>query len=147
MGKRTEEIMNTINGMRLNGITNKEIAKQCGVSPQYVGKLIKAYEENRKCPPEWNYGLSTRILNCLKRNFIPVDPHQIADSIGLLLIMRGIGKSSLDEIGIMLKKLNIISDIDEWIQEGKRKKYEQYTNRFPEFPYDSPQRNSLHIGP
>jgi len=131
--------------MRLDGKTHREIARACGVSPQYVAKLIKVHEQNRKISPEWDYGLSTRVLNCLKRNFIPLDPYVIADSLDLLLLMRGVGKRTLDEIGNMLKDLNIIDNIDEWIAEGKRKQYNQYHNVFGTLSYDRSREYVRHI--
>jgi len=140
MGKRTEELLNEINDLRSNGWTNKEIAKKCSVSPQYVGKLIKMYEENRQSPPEWNYGLSTRVLNCLKRNRIPLDLHVIADSIDLLLCMRGVGECSLNEIGGVLKSQNIIDDIGEWLEEGKRRQYNRHQTSSETFSYDLPRQ-------
>jgi len=138
MGKRTEQLLNEINYLRSNGWANNEIAKKCGVSPQYVGKLIKLYENNRQSPPEWNYGLSTRVLNCLKRNHIPLDLHVIAESIDLLLCMRGVGEGSLNEIGSILKSQNIIDDVGEWLEEGKRKQYRRHQTLSETFSYDLP---------
>jgi DNA-directed RNA polymerase alpha subunit len=140
MGTRKTELLNEIIRMTLNGKSRKEISKECGISPQYVGRLIKEHERNRIHPPECNYGLSTRILNCLKRNHIPVDPPAIADSIGLLLRMRGIGKRSLDEIGGMLMDHNVIGNIDDWIEEGKRQLHYQYRNKFATLSYNKLQQ-------
>jgi len=140
MGKKTEQLLNEINRLRSDGLTNREIAQKCGVSPQYVGKLIKVYEENRQSPPEWNYGLSTRVLNCLKRNRIPLDLQVIADSIDQLLCMRGIGDRSLNEIGSVLKSQNIIDDIGDWIEEGRRKQYSRHQTLSESFSYDFPRQ-------
>jgi DNA-directed RNA polymerase alpha subunit len=138
MGKRTEEMLEKAIDLHSKGWTRTNIAKECGVSPQYVGKLLKIHEQNQNGPPERNYGLSTRVLNCLKRNRIPVDAHVIADSIDLLLGMRGLGEGSLSEIGMMLKALNIIHDINDWIEEGKQKRYNQSKTIFREYSYNLP---------
>lgn len=138
MGKRTEEMLEKTVALHSRGWKKRQIAKECGVSPQYVGKLIKIHEQNQSKPPEKRYGLSARILNCLKRNNIPIDPHVIADSIDLLLCMRGLGKSALSEIGMMLKGFNIIYDIDEWIEDGKERLYNQRNTSLRGYSRDLP---------
>lgn len=143
MGKRTEEMLEKAIDLHSKGWTKRDIARECGVSPQYVSKLIKMHEQNRHKSPERNYGLSTRVLNCLKRYRIPVDAHVIADSIDLLLPMRGLGKGSLAEIGMMLKGLNIIHNVEEWIEEGKQKQYNQRQTSFREDSYDLPRRQHV----
>jgi hypothetical protein len=119
MGKRMEEMLERTIVLHSKGWTKRKIAKECGVTPQYVGQLIKIHEQNRNKSPEGNYGLSTRVLNCLKRNRIPVDGHVIADSIDLLLGMRGIGEGALSEIGRLLISLHVIPDQAEWIAKGR----------------------------
>jgi len=145
MGTKTKEMLEKIKLLYSLGWSRRKIAKQCGVTPPYVTRLIKMYEESRKNPPGWDYGLSTRVLNCLKRGYIPLDPQAIADGIDRLLVMRGIGKGSLAEIGNMLKDQHIIDDIDEWIEEGKRKQYSRRNAGFCEFDHDLRQQPSRHI--
>jgi DNA-directed RNA polymerase alpha subunit len=94
------------------------------------------YEQDQKKPPEQNYGLSTRVMNCLKRNDIPINAQVIADSIDLLLCMRGMGANSLTEIGGVLKGFNIIHDIEEWIEGGREKLYNQRKTSFMVYSYD-----------
>lgn len=138
MGKRTEEMLEKTSALHSRGWKKRRIAKECGVSPQYVGKLIKIHEQNQSNPSTQSYGLSIRVLNCLKRNNIPIDPHVIADSIGLLLCMRGLGKCALSEIGMMLKGFNIIHDIDEWREDGKEKLYNQHKTSFRDYSRNLP---------
>ena len=146
MGKKTKEMLEKINLLFSMGWSKRKIAKECGVTPPYVTRLMKIQEQNRKRPPGWDYGLSTRVLNCLKRGYIPLDLHVIADIIDQLLIMRGIGKCSLDEIGNVLKEHHIIDNIDEWIEEGKRKQYHQRESRRGEYDHDlSQQSQQRHI--
>ena len=136
MGKRTKEMLDKTIALHSKGWTKRKIAKECGVSPQYVGKLIKMHEENQHKSPERSYGLSARVLNCLRRNHIPIDADVIAESIDLLLCMRGIGQSSLEEIGNMLTSIDIIDNVDDWVEGGKHKQYNQRENSFSAFPYD-----------
>ena len=120
------------------GWKKRQIAKECGVSPQYVGKLINIHEQNQSNPSAQSYGLSARVLNCLKRNNIPIDPHVIADSIDILLCMRGLGVRSLSEIGRMLKDFDVIPDIDDWIGDGKEKVYNQRNTSLRDYSRDLP---------
>lgn len=138
MGSRTEEMLKKIMPLHDKGWTKRKISIECRVSPQYVGKLIKLHEQIQHRSMARNYGLSTRILNCLNRNHIPVDVHALADSIDKLLCMRGIGTGSLIEIGAVLEKLNIIDDTDEWVEEGKRRLYFQRKDSLQMYRYDQP---------
>lgn len=138
MGKRTEEMIEKIAALHSRGWKKRKIAKECGVSPQYVGKLIKIHEQNQSNPTKKRYGLSTRVLNCLKRSDIPIDPHAIADSIDLLLCMRYLGVRSLSEIGRMLKDFDVIHNIDDWIEAGKEKLYNQRNASLRDYSRDLP---------
>jgi len=146
MRTKTKEMMEKVKLLYSLGWSRRKIAMHCGVTPPYVTKLIKMHEANRNSLLGWDYGLSTRVLNCLKRGSIPLDPQSIADSIDRLLIMRGIGHRSLDEIGNMLMDQGIIDSIDEWIEDGRRKQYNRRHAGFIEFKSDLSQQHSRHIG-
>ena len=105
------------------GWSRKEIAEKLGITTQYVGLLLRRHKENQRHAHYCDYGLSTRVLNCLKRNKIPLDLQVIAESIDLLLHMRGIGEAALNEIGSILLRHGIIYNIEEWKEDGKKMQY------------------------
>jgi len=123
MTARTQKLLLEINRLHSIGWERKEIAQKLGITLQYARILLRNHEKSQSCVSHDDYGLSTRVLNCLKRNNIPLDLQVIADSIYLLLHMRGIGDSALNEIGSTLLTHRIIDDIEEWKEDGKRLKH------------------------
>jgi len=115
------EIIKNIYQLRADGWTIARIAEKYHVTPQRMGQVIKHNEHYRNSTEDCTLGLSSRVINCLKRAHIPVDATVIADRIDVLLITDGIGKSALTEIGKMLSDRHIITDVNGWIERGRRK--------------------------
>ncbi|MCE5250783.1 hypothetical protein LLG96_11245 [bacterium] len=121
MTKFDYETIKSIYQLRSDGWTIAKIAEKYRVTPQRMGQIIKHDKHYRNSTEDCTLGLSSRVLNCLRRVYIPIEATAIADHIDVLLRTDGIGKSALMEIGKMLSDRNIIADVDEWIERGRRK--------------------------
>jgi len=120
MTKFDYETIKNIYQLRDDGWTIVRIAEKYGVTPQRMGQIIKHNEHHRNSTQDCTLGLSLRVVNSLKRAYIPVEAAVIADRIDVLLGADGIGRSALAEIGKMLSAKGLITDVDEWIERGRR---------------------------
>jgi len=121
MVKFDYETVKNIYQLRADGWTITRIAEKYHVTPQRMGQVIKHNEHHHNSREDCTLGLSSRVLNCLRRVSIPIEAMAIADHVDVLLRTDGIGKSALTEIGKMLSSRNVITDVDEWIERGRRK--------------------------
>ena len=123
MTEKTKELLERILTLQSHGRSIRYIAKDCSVTPQYIHILIRNHKRMKSIKQDQCYGLSTRVINCLKERGIPINLYTIADKVHLILTAKGIGDAALAEIGKCLKTNGVIHSIDEWIEEGKRRQY------------------------
>jgi hypothetical protein len=121
MKKFDYETIKNIYHLRSCGWTITRIAEEYGVSSQHMGQVIKNNEYHRDTKEDRTLGLSSRVINSLRRSNIPVDALVMASQIEVLLRTEGIGHRSLMEIGTMLLSRNMIPNVEEWIESGWRK--------------------------
>jgi DNA-directed RNA polymerase alpha subunit len=93
--------------LRELGWTYKKIGEKYGVTAERVCQIIKDYDDRHMETSETNMSLSVRVINCLNRANIPINPIDIANNIDVLRNIDGLGKHSFQEIVQLLKSLNM----------------------------------------
>lgn len=93
--------------LRNLGFSNQKIGEQFGISRQRVNQIIKDYQD-RQIKREANLGLSSRVINCLNRANIPINPSAIALNMAALINIDGLGDCSINEIIKFLQSFNIM---------------------------------------
>ena len=107
MRKWKDETIKYILELRNLGLSNQKIADQYGITRQRVNQIIKDYEE-RLNKRKVNPCLSSRVINCLNRAHIPVNPRDIALNLALLINIDGLGNGSLQEIIRFLQSCGVL---------------------------------------
>ena len=108
MRKWQDDTIKYILNLRASGWSYTKIAKKYGVTGTRIRRIIKDYADRERETSATELGLSARVINCLKRANIPINPYDIYINIAILLNIDGLGDRSLQEIIQFLQSYNIL---------------------------------------
>ena len=107
MRKWEDETIKYMLELKELGLSNQKIGEQFGITRQRVNQIIKDYQE-RQNKKEAHPCLSSRVVNCLNRAHIPINPRDIALNLAVLMTVDGLGDGSLREIMRFLQSFGIL---------------------------------------